>query len=357
MKHIPALDGIRGIAILLVMLFHLKIPGLSLGWSGVPLFFVLSGFLITGILVEAKTEKFSEYLRAFYIKRTLRIFPLFYAYLALNFVTLLFSWRPTDGYIWYVLYLQNYHIGYEINRGGNLPGIVGHTWSLAVEEQFYLIWPFVVYWLNRKKLVWLCFLLIIISPISRWAILHSYGNVYMANVTLLSCLDMMAYGALLALLRKSEMGTKYVYTFFAIGCALLGYAVYELGISAFWYPQEWVNSAFYLFTALAFIFGMVIWSVTVKKSTRLVRLLTIRPLQFTGKISYGLYIWHSIIFLAVERLTAKSSVLSMAIVSVPLALVLTYVASCFSFYFFEIYFLNFKDRWVANKSSGGRIQN
>jgi len=351
MRHIPALDGIRGIAILLVMLFHLHLPGFSLGWAGVPLFFVLSGFLITGILLEEKSGKFSDYLRSFYLKRTLRIFPLFYAYLAFNFLILLVTSRSTEGYGWYLLYLQNYHIGFGLHNGGSQPGIVGHTWSLAVEEQFYLIWPFLVYFLTRKQLAWTCVLLIIAAPLARWAILQNDGNVYLANLTLPSCLDMMAYGALLSLLRTSEIGSKVANAMFAVGCALTGYAIFELGLEAFWEPQKWANSAFYLYTALAFMFGMAIWAVTVKPKATFVRMLTIRPLLFTGKISYGLYIWHLIIFLAVEKLAAKVNVPEISLVSPLVALALAYVVSTISFYFFEIHFLRFKEKLVAKKRS------
>lgn len=258
MKHIPALDGIRGIAVVLVLLFHLHIPGLSLGWAGVPLFFVLSGFLITGILIDAKTENFSDYIKSFYIKRTLRIFPLFYLYLLLNLVVLLATNRPTDGYAWYFTYLQNYHLGAAIYSQGNIPGIVGHTWSLAVEEQFYLIWPFVVYFLNRKQLAYLCVVLIAAAPITRWFILQDSGNIYMANVTLPSCLDMMAYGALLSILRTSSLkiGSALVYSLFALGTLLMAYAIYTLGLNAFWDPEKWASPAFYAYTALAFIFGL-----------------------------------------------------------------------------------------------------
>uniref|UniRef100_UPI0025D965C5 acyltransferase family protein n=1 Tax=uncultured Paracoccus sp. TaxID=189685 RepID=UPI0025D965C5 len=311
----------------------------------------LSGFLITGILLDEKSSKFSDYLRSFYMKRTLRIFPLFYAYLAFNFLILLVTGRSTEGYGWYLLYLQNYHIGLELNGSGSLPGIVAHTWSLAVEEQFYLVWPFLVYFVSRRQLAWTCVLLIIASPLARWAILQNDGNVYLTNATLPSCLDMMAYGALLALLRTSDIGSKVAYVMFAIGCALTGYAIFELGLGAFWEPQRWVKSAFYLFTALAFIFGMAIWAVTVKPNANLVRMLTVRPLLFTGKISYGLYIWHFIIFLAVEKFAAKVNVPAMPLVAPLISLVLAYVVSTISFYFFEIHFLRLKDKLVAKKRS------
>lgn len=350
MKHIAALDGIRGIAILFVMLFHLSVPGFSLGWSGVPLFFVLSGFLITSILLEEKNNNLRDYLRSFYVKRTLRIFPLFYAYLLVNFIVLMLTGRSTDGYGWYLLYLQNYHIGLELNSTANIPGIVGHTWSLAVEEQFYLIWPFVVYFLSKRQLAWACAVLIISSPIARWAILQNSGNVFMTNVTLPSCLDMMSYGALLAVIRSSRLGERLVYALFAIGSAMVAYAVVQLGFNAFWEPQDWTRPAFYLYTALAFVFGMVIWSATTIQNKRLVKLLSVRPLLFTGKISYGLYIWHYAIFLAVEKVAAHVAILQNPLVVPMLSIGLAYLVAAASFFLFEIHFLRLKNRFARRST-------
>ncbi len=355
MKHIPALDGIRGVAILLVMLFHLKLPGFSLGWAGVPLFFVLSGFLITGILLEEKTATFSEYLRAFYVKRSLRIFPLFYGYLALNLVILLVTGRPTDGYAWYVLYFQNYQIANAIATDGNIPGIVGHTWSLAVEEQFYLIWPFLVYYFSRRQLAWTCVVLIVASPLARLAILHISGNESMAILTLPSCLDMMAYGALLSLLRNAQWGSKAVSALFLAGAAITGIAIFQLGLAAFWNSSTWVRQASYLYTSLAFIFGIAIWAAAVKPMSLWVKLLSIKPLLYTGKISYGLYIWHYIIFLAFEKLATKLSFMALPMVTPVLAIAASYIVATLSFYLFELYFLRMKDRFTE-KSRASRLR-
>lgn len=350
MKHIPALDGIRGIAILLVMLFHLHLPGLSLGWAGVPLFFVLSGFLITQILLDEKSNSLYDYLRSFYIKRTLRIFPLFYAYLLINFLLLLATGKSTDGLGWYALYLQNYHIGIALdNKDAYIPGVVGHTWSLAVEEQFYLIWPFLVYFLNRRTLAWVCVILIIAAPITRLVILQN-GHTYLANVTLPSCMDMMAYGALLALVRSSEVGSKIAYSMFFLGSTLVTYAIIDIGTEAFWTPETWANSAFYLYTALSFAFGIVIWTAAVKPNTYIVRALTIKPLLFTGKISYGLYIWHLVIFIVIEKIAQKFHFPASQITIPVVSMLLSYLVSIVSFNFFEIHFLQLKEKFAPRRN-------
>src|SRR5215469_7550470 len=166
--HVPALDGIRGLAVLFVIAFHSRAPFLNtseipfslfqflgLGWSGVDLFFVLSGFLITGILLD--TRRAPGYFRVFYARRALRIFPLYFAYLLLILVVLqgIFvvfvrtnPWQHVNPLL-YLTYSMNWVSGLDDQW-------LGHLWSLAVEEQFYLIWPAAVWFCSRRSLPWVC---------------------------------------------------------------------------------------------------------------------------------------------------------------------------------------------------------
>lgn len=183
-ERVPVLDGIRGIAILLVMLFHFWENGTTrfgsalwlrlyayvagMGWSGVDLFFVLSGFLITGILYDARNS--THYFRVFYGRRTLRIFPLYYAALTFFFVVVPFllahihhgvsaamrdsihTTAVAKGFAW--TYIINWYEGF---RGWDaIPHPLQHFWSLAIEEQFYLVWPILVLRLSRRRLIALC---------------------------------------------------------------------------------------------------------------------------------------------------------------------------------------------------------
>ena len=168
--HIPALDGVRGLAILLVIAFHARVVFgstaeipylgfrlLGLGWSGVDLFFVLSGFLITGILLDSCESP--TYFRTFYLRRVLRIFPLYFAYLFLILVVARFTWLAISGTDlwqstnpwWYFTYLLNWKADHGYNDH-----VLGHLWSLAIEEQFYMVWPAVVWLAPRRHLQWLC---------------------------------------------------------------------------------------------------------------------------------------------------------------------------------------------------------
>ena len=168
----PALDGLRAVAFMMVFLQHyLHLPW---GWSGVDLFFVLSGFLITGILFDTRND--THRIRNFYIRRTLRIFPLYYGImLALLLSTPLFHWQWSWGWMAWPAYMGNfarfvhsYPVISPLQRladfqpAGNLGRFhfslyLGHFWSLCVEEQFYLIWPWLVFAIrDRRKLMWVC---------------------------------------------------------------------------------------------------------------------------------------------------------------------------------------------------------
>jgi peptidoglycan/LPS O-acetylase OafA/YrhL len=174
-RRIPELDGVRGIAILLVLLFHFAGGTLPdgvvrnvtlIGWSGVDLFFVLSGFLLTGILLD--TRESPRYFRSFYARRGLRTLPIYFIFL---FVTLRIALplAHTKGYflqsvdsgseIWYWTLLSNWHSPFEPAAGGPL----SHLWSLAIEEQFYLVWPLAVFLARGVRLAWISLGLVVLS--------------------------------------------------------------------------------------------------------------------------------------------------------------------------------------------------
>src|SRR5215468_1062806 len=187
-QRLPQLDGIRGIAILVVILHNesVKYPFLYLdrlftnGWMGVDLFFVLSGFLITGILLDTKQS--NGYFKNFYARRCLRIWPLYYSSIFLMFVIIPFL-RPSDGHAifqrsgpWWAFpfYLQNF----LIPDPAGAAGLLGVTWSLAIEEQFYLIWAIFVRFFSPRLLSRIAVCTICISPVLR-LFLASYGvNLY-----------------------------------------------------------------------------------------------------------------------------------------------------------------------------------
>lgn len=165
-KYYPVLDGVRAIACMSVLLFHASVPGFSYGWIGVQIFFVLSGFLITGILM--KKEKSSRYFVDFWQRRMLRIFPIYYITLILCIFIqyLLGCGSGIKENLYFFSWSQNYLLGLQ-NFVVNL-FVMNHSWSLAVEQQFYLLWPIVIYYLrNTRKIILVMFMLIIGSNFSR----------------------------------------------------------------------------------------------------------------------------------------------------------------------------------------------
>lgn len=210
-RHIKSLDGLRGIAILMVLMVHFMPPRptasfagevinnlWTLGYSGVDLFFVLSGFLITGILLDAKGS--AGYFRNFYARRALRIFPLYYGVLLLGtlVVAKLGIFRdelPAGHTWWWWLYVPNvrYAMFQEIPRGW-----FGVFWSLAVEEHFYLVWPAVICFCNRRWAIGISIACIILATLIRmWCAAN--GNFIAAYVLTPCRMDALAAGALVAL--------------------------------------------------------------------------------------------------------------------------------------------------------------
>ena len=203
--YLPQLDGVRAIAVILVVLTHaIVVPSsgllawaarhvLSNGWIGVDLFFALSGYLITSILLTAKTR--AHYFRNFYARRFLRIFPLYYAVVAILAVTS--RWMPfgSPRPLWpYLTYTSNV---WTVLSGREWEPL-GHAWSLAIEEQFYLVYPLVVMRLDTVRLRTLMLWIIGLSPLARLAtnaLMHP-GVSYFLTITRL---DVLAMGALIAI--------------------------------------------------------------------------------------------------------------------------------------------------------------
>jgi peptidoglycan/LPS O-acetylase OafA/YrhL len=303
-SHIPALDGLRGIAILLVLFLHFGQFGHGLpaptvlvdkvfihlartGWMGVDLFFVLSGFLITGILWDTKGSP--RYFRQFYARRVLRIFPLYYAALAL-FLIILPALRPdhwvlqdlkTDA-AWYWTYLYNMKVA---AAGFRPSSALGHFWSLAVEEQFYLFWPVVVLWLGRKHLLVTCAVAFVAALACRLA-LSLTGYVVLPDVWTPARMDALAVGAFIAVIARLPDGLAVMRRWagpIAVAAALplAGLLFYNVALL----------TAGHTLTAL--LFGAIlVLSLTVSPIGILGITITSSILRFFGRYSYALYVFH-----------------------------------------------------------------
>ena len=227
-QRLPPLDGVRGLAVLAVMISHFY--GLNRlkdllwtdriyatltdgGWIGVDLFFVLSGFLITGILYDSKGGE--GYFRSFYMRRVLRIFPLYYGFLFVVFVVapLLVQPRPNDlqwlidHQWWYWLYIPNF-LGATFTN--HVPPYTGHLWSLAIEEQFYICWPLVVFLCSRRTLLRVCAGVIALSLLLRIGFRLTDVPRDWVYIVTPARLDGLASGAMVTLLIRSPSGRALV---------------------------------------------------------------------------------------------------------------------------------------------------
>ncbi len=326
-KHIPQLDGLRGLAVLLVLLAHsaiefIHVPYFRLvdnyGSLGVQLFFVLSGFLITRILLDSKDRP--HFFRNFFARRALRIYPLYYALLA--FVVFSGTVHQHGVHWWaYVLYVSNLVYGNTTQ-----PAPLGPVWSLAVEEQFYLLWPLIVYALSRRSLERLCFAMIIGTIGLRFTGLLQLHN------TLLQ-LDALAAGALVACRLEQIAGWRPSARF--VACLL------PLGLSL---PAGFWNNLSQTVQALS---GMALLVLLLDDGAVISRRFRAPALRYLGKISYGVYLLHSLVFAAFLRsgfgqsvIRSGSAIGALLCLAGEFCIVLA-IASV-SFYLFESPFLRLK---------------
>ncbi|WP_348266583.1 acyltransferase [Edaphobacter paludis] len=309
-RHVPSLDGLRGMAVLAVMASHL-FPGttrgtwlqpigatLIFGANGVDLFFVLSGFLITGILFDSISD--SGYFRKFYARRTLRIFPLYYGVLFL-----LFLLTPLIGFHWHrmnwalLFYLQNTNIfgtfyTFQLGHGISLD----HFWSLAVEEQFYLVWPLAVFFIrDLRKLLWVCCSVSFVALLLRFLLIFHHVNYNFVNRSTFSRADSLLLGAVLALLLRSRLHDAVLASakkiFFAIVAVIVA-----LNLSRFLIERhsEWLFAFDSSYLAIRYTLvalgsaALIAWCLRPSSRTRI--FFEGRTLRFFGKYSYGLYVLH-----------------------------------------------------------------
>jgi len=286
-----------------VLLFHLQVHWFSLGWTGVTLFFVLSGFLITGILLDARGSP--HCLRDFYVRRGLRIFPIYYLTLLVVTVVAVILDQKVGDLPYYLIYAQNYLLGVT-NFTPSFPVAFNQSWSLAVEEQFYLLWPLAVLWLSRRKLLILTASLFGLGFASRALLLLATHNAALMDAALPAQLEPLAAGAILAILVRSgrdlrSIAIKGMYIAAAAGAWLL-YLIHANGLPAYWHPDVWATSLDNLptVTLLALFFGGIV-SMAVAGTAILSNLLRLRVLRHIGKVSYGIYMYHFPVYMAVDE--------------------------------------------------------
>lgn len=364
--RVPALDGLRGLAILAVFMFHYVGEGdtqphsflvrgiheiTRLGWTGVDLFFVLSGFLITGILYDTRHD--AHYYRTFYTRRMLRIFPLYYFFLGLVACAgVLLGVHWTAGHALFLVYL-----GYP--GALILPNLVTihsiriiHLWSLSVEEQFYLLWPFLILTLSTsRRILRLCLGLICVALTMRllmWG--TGWLNGKWAYMFLPFRIDSLALGAALALLIRGPSFKRVMklapYVFLLASVILGAVLVFSPNTRPTEAPQIWTFG----FTLNALISGSLLL-LALRPTGIVVRVFNMKLLRKLGKYSYGLYIYHFPLVAILEVLKpamihALHSEFIAKLVFVPGTLLVNYIIAKASYEFFESPILNLRSKFA-----------
>lgn len=315
--HLAALDGLRGFAILIVTLYRFagggqgkEIPAgylcdiLSHGYRGVDLFFVLSGFLITGILYDSKADP--HYFRNFYARRSLRIFPLYYAFLVLTLVlaplvsaTAATVFAPAkNDQLWLWLYGTNL---LQASTGSWPFGCLNHFWSLAVEEHFYFFWPLIIFWLSRRAAIGACLVLIATAFTSRVGFLLLGGNEVAPEVFTLFRTDALAMGALVALLARGPHGIQGLSARALRGLWILTPIVFLLSIE----HRRFFTIPDTLFAA--FFACVLVVAITASEKSYAARMWNSKWLRFFGKYSYAMYVFqYPLILLLASILSAET---------------------------------------------------
>jgi peptidoglycan/LPS O-acetylase OafA/YrhL len=353
LEYYRNLDGVRAIAALMVIMFHffttveINSSTLSIlqktsvfGQTGVTLFFVLSGFLITRILISMK-EHNGDF-RAFYARRILRIFPLYYLFLLMYYflVPLLMGSgiTPFKEQIYYYTFLQSFTETFNWNVDGP-----DHFWSLAVEEHFYLFWPFIVYFASVKNLYRLIGLIIIGAFLLRIYMLSLNYDVYYFTFTRF---DSLAIGALLSLLELKnffikENASKFLWL--TIGIFV------PTGIIWMFFTGE-SNNVIQVFKYLLLsftYFALIGYVLSASKERGINRILQSSFFSYTGKISYGLYVYHPLVFALVKQYIHTNFWVLNLITGVSF----TFLTASLSFHFFEERILGLKKHFEYKRGA------
>jgi peptidoglycan/LPS O-acetylase OafA/YrhL len=355
LPRLETLDGVRGIAALMVIQFHLWLDGFLtgvpfptvlkglavIGQTGVDLFFVLSGLLITRILLATRDQP--AYFRNFYGRRSLRIFPLYYFALVISFFVMPWvthsPWVPASQQLWYVFYLQNIPDTFpQFEAAGPL-----HFWSLAVEEHFYLAWPLLVWFTPQRRMGILCLATVGLAIVSR-GVIQSAG---LSPFYLTPCrMDALALGGLLATMeagfRQHPRRAMYLgWSAIPLAFVLLALWPYASGSRWWWLA---VCKPTLIAGTYAAVLGCLAWSPCFPGRA----VLRSSVLTACGTISYGLYVYHPFLIDVVNAWKTPKTLASALVV-----VVASLIVSMLSYMLLERPFLRLKRYFPSTPKSPG----
>lgn len=357
--YIKSIDGLRAIAVLGVLLTHFGLY--KSGWLGVQLFFVISGYLIIGILLdEKKTDNpISFLLKRFYYRRSLRIFPLYYFYLILMVIVYKFFIHDLTSLVSKMPYLLTYTYNLiRINPEFKYTELVNHLWSLCVEEQFYLIFPFLVFFLSKENLKRMFIFILFFSPIFRVGLYtfcrtNNYTDLGVGDIIYVytpSHFDAFVTGGLIPLFSlNKKINSQFTMfgfaTLFVLSGVINAILLKENYFTNLGYGIIGVKNCQYLwsYTIANFFFASIILVLVSEQNSKaknlISKLLSTKIFTSVGKVSYGIYIYHWVIlhfyFIYIRNLTFLGFVLYFLIV---------FGVSYISYHLFESRFINLKGR-------------
>jgi peptidoglycan/LPS O-acetylase OafA/YrhL len=349
--HFPALDGLRGVACLLVVFYH-NFPALHgylfFGWLAMDIFFVLSGFLITDILIN--TIGSENFLKNFYARRLLRVFPLYFTSMILFLLVLPFVINfpfPIDYFlsnqIYYWTFLQNWLL---ILHPHPSQSYLNHLWSMAVEEQFYLLWPFIFIAIRKPKplLALLAVLLIVFNVVRFWLwINHIEGFNYFSFFSF-TRIDGICIGCMVALLQK--LNTNFI----GKNTAIIVLAFAAINFIFYLVNLRYGNTFPYIlvgYSTFSMVFGLLVYDLINQRTKFFELILSVSFLRFFGMISYGTYIFHWPLYLLISPWLTNWAVVHLPQFPPSLfaSIIATLLAFCIgytSYRFFELRFLRLK---------------
>lgn len=373
-RFYPALDGLRAAAVTLVFAGHYFLwmfPPLSWGWAGVDIFFVLSGFLITGILYDTRNDPHRA--RNFYMRRTLRIFPLYYGVLLVALIlTPITHWMWNGAWVLWAFYLGNYarffylhspllalgaveHLRATFSSHPGLTAFTGHFWSLCVEEQFYLFWPLVVFSVRtRETLRTICLLSLPLVLLLRIACVWLVPNdllqaAFLNRITPLR-MDAFLLGGLVALCLRGPEASRVQNLarpmLLVLATGFVGFQLVARYLNGVWYsPSESGSLLSTLGYTLIDLFAAALILLCITLDNPLARFFNLPPLRFLGRISYGFYVFHDLFhfaYIVIGRRSAHHPFLVASLVAYPTSIFIAYI----SFRFYETPFLRLKRRFA-----------
>lgn len=341
MRYEPAYDGMRAFAITSVVIYHVSRDYLPGGWAGVDVFFVLSGYLITKILTDELFNTGHVNIKAFYMRRVYRLVPaLLFLYAFILLTTFIFPqelYNNLVSMIISILYLMNWNRAFDLFP----QGVLGHTWSLSIEGQFYMLWPFLlIYFTSISRRLRYSIIIFILSLIIVWRFYLSNQGVDDERIYngFDTHSDGLLLGCFVALINKSPRIIELASSTIIIPLTGLAYILIRV-------PHHSSLSINIGFALVSFFAAWII--IALEKDNFVRKVLSIKSLVYTGKISYGWYLWHypiwCLVTLNISNYFERSLYMNITI------LFFSYLMAVISYHFIEKPFLCFKKKYQINK--------